>query len=241
MGHSACNKVTCKERYFESPKALDDHNRDFHFGYWIKVYYAFLAMFSVFLVVTFLVPVLMGNSFQAFVWAFSLCIGGLFFVAVTYSLRIHVYNEFRDIDILHFKITHNGYKRFESFFPEAALVNKKPHENGEKTKLNVFSQIYGFLASLAITQALISYYNNILTNIPSSNMNLSSIVFEEPAGLIYLMTFFVVAIPIIHAGFVLLSNIMNKTEIDKPKSIIAFFVFSIIQISFLFFAAKLGN
>jgi len=42
-------------------------------------YYAFLAIFSVFLIVTFLIPVLMGNFFQAFLWAFSLCIGGLFF------------------------------------------------------------------------------------------------------------------------------------------------------------------
>jgi len=31
------------------------------------------------------------------------------------------------------------YKRFESFFPEAALVGKKPHVNDEKVKLNVFS------------------------------------------------------------------------------------------------------
>jgi len=91
-------------------------------------YYAFLAIFSVFLIVIFLIPVLMGNFFQAFLWAFSLCIGGLFFVAITYSLRIHVYNEFRDIDIMHFKTTYKDmYKRFESFFPEAALVGKKPH------------------------------------------------------------------------------------------------------------------
>jgi hypothetical protein len=129
-------------------------------------------------------------------------------------------------------------------FPFLLDSDSKAHEH----KTRVFGSIFGFLASLAITNALRTYYEQYIKDLTLSLPTLISIASENPLPGIRLVSFFAVAIPLAHAGYNFLSslNIASIKDIAKIKEtkrntsagLIAIFIISIIQVGFLFF---LGN
>jgi hypothetical protein len=130
-------------------------------------------------------------------------------------------------------------------FPFLLERDSKAHEH----KTRVFSTIFGFLASLAITSALVTYYTQYIKVLNLSLPTLVGIASENPLPGIRLVSFFIVAIPLAHAGYIFLSNLNiasigdpAKFKIDKERNtaagLIAIFIISIIQVGFLSF---LGN
>jgi hypothetical protein len=102
-------------------------------------------------------------------------------------------------------------------FPYLLDSDSKAHEH----KTRVFSLIFGFLASLAITNALSTYYEQYIKDLTLSIPTVIGIASENPLPGIRLVSFFAVAIPLAHAGYIFLSNlnIASIKDIAKIKEI----------------------
>jgi len=133
-------------------------------------------------------------------------------------------------------------------------------------KQHTFDIIFGFLASLAITTALTTYYDNFLALIATDLYSLIQPAPDQqptnqqptnqqrPDQLLYiipnlhLIDFFVIAIPLTHAGYLFLSTLANEKEVTNRESnkdekrnlnlhlrLVGAFVISVILIGLLFF------
>ena len=108
------------------------------------------------------------------------------------------------------------------------------------------------MAALAITNALVTYYTGYIKTLSPTSSNLIEILKSDPLPSLELIIVFVVAIPMTHVGYIFISNIFIKrlTNRENAKTkltnwvnntaagLIAIFIISIIQISFLFFLAQ---
>src|SRR5688572_23077314 len=134
-----------------------------------------------------------------------------------------------------------------------------PLKTEEKTP--VLSQLFGFLASLAITYGLLKYYDNFITPIviPAASSVESLFPLLDLSSLnilptLHLIDFFIVAIPLTHSGYLFLSSlVIHYIKTKDPESggkeiinyiknpafgLVLIFIFSIVQASFLFFLAN---
>ena len=118
-----------------------------------------------------------------------------------------------------------------------------------------FSTIFGFLAGFAITFGLSTYYDNYITTLDPSKGILLGIIpaITTPNGAIanlHLLDFFVVAIPLVHSGYLFLSSLgvsnirttlvlsKNNARIFVPAALVAIFIICIVQAALLFFLGK---
>lgn len=125
-----------------------------------------------------------------------------------------------------------------------------PHyELRKELRRHTLENIFGFLASLAITTALTTFYLNYLALIsprvydamplPHLIPELESLGYLIP--LFHLIDFFVIAVPLTHSGYLFPSFIGNESCYDNPKNrnppfrLIGIFVFSMGLIGLLFF------
>jgi F0F1-type ATP synthase membrane subunit b/b' len=146
--------------------------------------------------------------------------------------------------------------------------HRHPYTLQNEQKQHTFDNIFGFLAGLAITTGLITYYQNFLaligsdlynsafqTNLTSaqqsSNSIFSDLLFVIPN--LHLIDFFVIAIPLTHAGYLFLSTLANANVKENVKEVtnskngggnkkinlhfrlVGAFIISIILIGLLFF------
>jgi hypothetical protein len=126
-------------------------------------------------------------------------------------------------------------------------------------KQHVLDNIFGFLAGLAITTALITYYDNYLAiqNFePWNDSPFADLGSKIDSGYfiptLHLISFFMIAIPLTHSGYHFLSTLANDSSVTQPVSknadpsemrkkknapfrLIGVFIISIILIAFLFF------
>jgi hypothetical protein len=125
----------------------------------------------------------------------------------------------------------------------------KPGTPDEK-QTPIFSILFGFLASLAITNGLQNYYDEYINEIEQNLGSLNDIfrgVFVQGVPIeeyiipnLQLAEFFVIAIPLTHSLYVFLSSVKigeHKKIFGKyePLAIVSVFGFSIVQVAFLFF------
>jgi hypothetical protein len=133
------------------------------------------------------------------------------------------------------------------------IKSPQPYELQHEQKQHTYDNIFGFLASLAITTALLTYYENFLTLI-GSDLYSSTLPLNLPPSpkfyipSLHLIDFFVIAIPLTHAGYLFLSSLANEKKVTNPHNdkerkknlqfrLVGVFIISIILIAVLFFLA----
>jgi hypothetical protein len=132
------------------------------------------------------------------------------------------------------QVWNRGFNVFQ-LTADGSASNGTPSEN-----IRVFSTIYGFLAGIAITIGLQTYYSQFI------NPYFLNILNPTSANILVhlrLADFFLIAIPLAHSGYIFLSGLtINSAKFHEysksAPSLTAIFVICIVQIAFLFF---LGN
>ena len=95
-------------------------------------------------------------------------------------------------------------------FPDSMPDTLSSGEFKEEKKSNIFKSIFGFLASLSITNALVTYYTGYIKTLSPNSSNLLEIIKQDPLPSLELIIVFVVAIPMTHMGYIFLSNVFIK-------------------------------
>jgi hypothetical protein len=145
--------------------------------------------------------------------------------------------------VLYYKKKNREASHISTYYPH--------YELRKQQRRHTLDNIFGFLASLAITSALTTFYLNYLALISPrvyDAMPLPHLIPElESLGYIipifHLIDFFVIAVSLTHSGYLFLSTLANESYYDNPKNtnppfrLIGVFVFSMGLIGLLFFLA----
>jgi hypothetical protein len=207
------------------------------------------------------------HSPTSYSWVLEICVAvvlsGFAYCVFKYEIkRRDIRNEIKasQVDATNETQRNNIFPYILNAFP--FLVSDEPKRHEHKTR--AFGFIFGFLASLAITNALRTYYDQYIKVLPYLAIpGLINIMSENPLPSMRLISFFTVAVPLAHSGYVFLSSLnlasvryiieeMEKRDKEKHKEpekprrrliakgtnsaagLVAIFIISIIQVGFLF-------
>ena len=226
----------CKNEFGEKPK-LQDHIRNEHAkekrNVLILTFLVIMIAYSIIVIYFVYTKSSTQDIFEILKYGLILLAIGFLLCALRYS---HVISNMQKLP-----------DRSEWFLIFLNSYDEKGKSLEDEKKSKVFSIIFGFLASLAITGALGTYYEHFIDNLPLSTFfSLQDILNVDLIPTLRLVIFFVIAIPLTHSGYRFLSNlIINNLSINKwnkkkndISGLIAIFIISIVQVSFLFFLGQ---